>query len=229
MALSTILIIVLILVLVGALPTWPYSRDWGYYPGGALGLILVIVIILLLMGAPLNYDRGKVAKVRGALRPVVAERVGLDRSKPNPTCEAPRPLLSLARPGSRTAARTPRPRSTGCGRGSCPERARCHRVRTGSRTPSDPSSRATRTPYMGRRRPDLPTSDQAGEREAFHYGPRLGLSRGEGARLASGGPPKGTSRSERRCRARCQGAQRPVRQPRKPDGRRAESTTSGTR
>jgi hypothetical protein len=50
MALSTILIIVLILVLVGALPTWPYSRDWGYYPGGALGLILVIVIILLLMG-----------------------------------------------------------------------------------------------------------------------------------------------------------------------------------
>jgi hypothetical protein len=50
MALSTILIIVLILVLVGALPTWPYSREWGYYPGGALGLILVIVIILLLMG-----------------------------------------------------------------------------------------------------------------------------------------------------------------------------------
>jgi hypothetical protein len=50
MALSTILIIVLILVLIGALPTWPYSRDWGYYPGGALGLILLIVVILLLMG-----------------------------------------------------------------------------------------------------------------------------------------------------------------------------------
>jgi hypothetical protein len=50
MALSTILIIVLILVLIGALPTWPYSRNWGYYPGGALGLILLIVIILLLMG-----------------------------------------------------------------------------------------------------------------------------------------------------------------------------------
>jgi hypothetical protein len=50
MPLSTILIIVLILILVGVLPTWPYSRDWGYYPGGALGLILVIVLILLLMG-----------------------------------------------------------------------------------------------------------------------------------------------------------------------------------
>jgi Protein of unknown function (DUF3309) len=50
MPLSTILIIVLILVLIGVLPTWPYSRGWGYYPGGALGLILVIVLILLLMG-----------------------------------------------------------------------------------------------------------------------------------------------------------------------------------
>jgi Protein of unknown function (DUF3309) len=50
MPLSTILIIVLILILVGVLPTWPYSRGWGYYPGGALGLILVIVLVLLLMG-----------------------------------------------------------------------------------------------------------------------------------------------------------------------------------
>jgi hypothetical protein len=50
MPLSTILIIVLVLVLIGALPTWPYSRNWGYYPGGALGLILLIVLILLLMG-----------------------------------------------------------------------------------------------------------------------------------------------------------------------------------
>jgi hypothetical protein len=48
--LGTILIIVLILLLLGALPTWPYSRNWGYYPGGGLGLILVIVIILLLLG-----------------------------------------------------------------------------------------------------------------------------------------------------------------------------------
>jgi hypothetical protein len=48
--LSTILIIVLILLLIGALPTWPYSAEWGYYPGGGLGLILVIVIILALMG-----------------------------------------------------------------------------------------------------------------------------------------------------------------------------------
>jgi Protein of unknown function (DUF3309). len=46
----TILIIILILVLVGALPTWPHSKSWGYYPSGGLGLILLILIILLLMG-----------------------------------------------------------------------------------------------------------------------------------------------------------------------------------
>jgi hypothetical protein len=48
--LGTILIIILILLLIGALPTWPYSGGWGYYPGGGLGLILVIVIILVLFG-----------------------------------------------------------------------------------------------------------------------------------------------------------------------------------
>jgi hypothetical protein len=47
---GTILIVILILVLVGALPTWPHSRSWGYYPSGGLGLILLIFIILLLMG-----------------------------------------------------------------------------------------------------------------------------------------------------------------------------------
>jgi len=48
--LETILIIVLLLVLLGALPSWPYSRSWGYYPSGGLGLILVIVIVLVLLG-----------------------------------------------------------------------------------------------------------------------------------------------------------------------------------
>jgi hypothetical protein len=48
--LSTILIIILILLLIGALPTWPYSAGWGYYPGGGLGIILVIVLILVLVG-----------------------------------------------------------------------------------------------------------------------------------------------------------------------------------
>jgi hypothetical protein len=48
--LGTILIIILILLLIGALPSWGYSRDWGYYPGGGLGIILIIVIILVLMG-----------------------------------------------------------------------------------------------------------------------------------------------------------------------------------
>ena len=47
---GTILIIILILLLLGAFPTWPYSRSWGYYPSGLLGLILVIVIILILVG-----------------------------------------------------------------------------------------------------------------------------------------------------------------------------------
>ena len=46
----TIVIIILILLLIGAVPSWPYSRGWGYYPSGALGIILLIVIILLLMG-----------------------------------------------------------------------------------------------------------------------------------------------------------------------------------
>jgi hypothetical protein len=50
MTLGTILLIILILLLVGALPTWPYSRGWGYYPSGGAGLILLIVIVLLLAG-----------------------------------------------------------------------------------------------------------------------------------------------------------------------------------
>ena len=47
---GTILLIILILILIGSLPTWPYSTGWGYYPSGGLGLVLVIVIILLLLG-----------------------------------------------------------------------------------------------------------------------------------------------------------------------------------
>ena len=46
----TILLVVLILMLLGALPTWPYSRSWGYYPSGGVGLIVVIVLVLLLAG-----------------------------------------------------------------------------------------------------------------------------------------------------------------------------------
>lgn len=48
--LGTILLIILILALVGALPAWPYSSGWGYYPSGGLGLILLILIILLVAG-----------------------------------------------------------------------------------------------------------------------------------------------------------------------------------
>jgi hypothetical protein len=48
--LGTILLIILILILLGALPTWPYSAGWGYYPSGGAGLLLVIVLILLMVG-----------------------------------------------------------------------------------------------------------------------------------------------------------------------------------
>jgi hypothetical protein len=48
--LGTILLIILILILLGALPTWPYSSGWGYYPSGGVGLILIIIVVLLLMG-----------------------------------------------------------------------------------------------------------------------------------------------------------------------------------
>ena len=50
MTLGTILLIVLILILLGALPTWPHSKGWGYGPSGGLGLVVIILIILLLLG-----------------------------------------------------------------------------------------------------------------------------------------------------------------------------------
>ena len=50
MTLSTILVIILILILIGAVPAWPYSRSWGYGPSGIVGVILVILLVLLLMG-----------------------------------------------------------------------------------------------------------------------------------------------------------------------------------
>jgi hypothetical protein len=50
MTLGTILIVVLALILIGAIPTWPHSRSWGYGPSGLLGVIVVILLVLLLMG-----------------------------------------------------------------------------------------------------------------------------------------------------------------------------------
>ncbi|HTC46765.1 MAG TPA: DUF3309 family protein [Candidatus Aquilonibacter sp.] len=47
---STILLVVLVLLLLGALPAWPYSRGWGYYPSGGLGLVVVVLLVLLLAG-----------------------------------------------------------------------------------------------------------------------------------------------------------------------------------
>ncbi len=48
--LTTILVVILVLLLIGVLPTWPYSGGWGYYPSGGLGLVLIILLVLLLLG-----------------------------------------------------------------------------------------------------------------------------------------------------------------------------------
>ncbi|HVY18552.1 MAG TPA: DUF3309 family protein [Bauldia sp.] len=50
MSVGTLLLIILVIVLIGAIPTWPYSRGWGYYPSGGVGIIVIILLILLLMG-----------------------------------------------------------------------------------------------------------------------------------------------------------------------------------
>jgi hypothetical protein len=50
MSISTILLIVLVLLLIGALPTWPYSGGWGYYPAGGLGLVVIILLVLVVAG-----------------------------------------------------------------------------------------------------------------------------------------------------------------------------------
>jgi hypothetical protein len=47
---STILLVLLVLLLLGALPTWPYSRSWGYYPSGGLGLVVIVLLVLVLAG-----------------------------------------------------------------------------------------------------------------------------------------------------------------------------------
>jgi hypothetical protein len=48
--LGTVLVVILVLALLGALPRWPHSRDWGYFPSGGLGVVLIVVLILLLIG-----------------------------------------------------------------------------------------------------------------------------------------------------------------------------------
>jgi hypothetical protein len=50
MSLRTILLVILILALVGALPSWPYSAGWGYYPSGGIGLVVLVLLVLLLLG-----------------------------------------------------------------------------------------------------------------------------------------------------------------------------------
>lgn len=50
MSLTTLLIVFLVLIFIGALPTWPYSRSWGYRPGGALGIVLIVLLVLIFSG-----------------------------------------------------------------------------------------------------------------------------------------------------------------------------------
>ncbi len=50
MSIGTVLLVILILLLIGVIPTWPYSRRWGYMPSGALGLVLIVIIVLLVLG-----------------------------------------------------------------------------------------------------------------------------------------------------------------------------------
>ncbi|WP_341897137.1 DUF3309 family protein [Ferrovibrio terrae] len=50
MSIGTILLIILIILLIGAVPSWPHSSSWGYYPSGGIGIVLIVVIVLLLMG-----------------------------------------------------------------------------------------------------------------------------------------------------------------------------------
>jgi hypothetical protein len=50
MSVGTILLILLVLILIGALPTWPYSSGWGYYPSGGLGLVLIVLLVLVVSG-----------------------------------------------------------------------------------------------------------------------------------------------------------------------------------
>ena len=50
MSIGTILLIILILILIGALPSWPHSRSWGYFPSGIVGVVVLVLIVLLLMG-----------------------------------------------------------------------------------------------------------------------------------------------------------------------------------
>ena len=50
MSIGTVLLVLLILILVGVLPTWPHSANWGYYPSGGFGVILIVLVVLLLMG-----------------------------------------------------------------------------------------------------------------------------------------------------------------------------------
>ena len=52
--LGMLLLVILLLLVVGALPSWPYSRDWGYYPSGGLGLLLIILLIFILLGGQLR-------------------------------------------------------------------------------------------------------------------------------------------------------------------------------
>ena len=83
MPLGTILLIILILLVLGALPTWPYSGEWGYYPSGGLGLVLVVVLVLVLMGRlqSLRDPRRRTCERCPSLRALRATKVSFSRAR----------------------------------------------------------------------------------------------------------------------------------------------------
>ena len=89
--LSTILIIVLILLLIGALPTWPYSSGWGYYPGGGLGLVLIIVLDTGAIRQNLSAAEFAPPSLRGAKR-----RSNPARRRSELDCFAPLAMTSIS-------------------------------------------------------------------------------------------------------------------------------------
>jgi hypothetical protein len=85
MSLGTILLIVIILALVGALPMWPYSSGWGYYPTGGLGLLVVIILVLLLLGRIWSRSFGYAPAVAGVVtQPLLGSPRSSFRRRPMP-------------------------------------------------------------------------------------------------------------------------------------------------
>ena len=92
---NPLIVVLLVLLLVGALPTWPYSSGWGYYPSGGLGLLLIVLIIVLLTRGRPGLQRGPARAEAGRGKGTGGERLGffkaslLSRPSRSPGCTSP--------------------------------------------------------------------------------------------------------------------------------------------